>query len=190
MEDYVIMKKFPSRQDVVDTYSFENGKSEVVGSVWFMTPLQVQLKKFRNGLGRIIYYKTAARDLETHPYDERFEKPENQKPFMYEMITDYVLFIDSVHNVNCDCEKCQETETSQLLKLDGFDECYLGIGDSYGEHPALVYDQNKIIEQLKQDGMSEEEAEEYYEYNILGSYLGEKMPIFLNRIPLNDLGVT
>jgi hypothetical protein len=64
------------------------------------------------------------------------------------------------------------------------------VGESYGEQPALIYDRAKIIERLKQDGMSEEEAEEYFEFNILGSYVGEKMPIFLNRIPLDDLGVT
>ena len=190
MEDYIIMKKFPSRQAVVDMYSFTNGKNHTIGSVWFMTPLESQLKKFTNGFGRIIYYKTLERDLQTHPYDERFEKPENQKPYMYELVTDYVLFIDSFHNVNCDCEKCKENNLPKLLKLDGFDDCYLGVGDSYGEYPALVYDYQKIIEQLKQDGMSEEEAHEYYEFNILGSYLGEKMPIFLNRIPLNDLGET
>ena len=174
----------------MDTYSFTNGKSDTIGSVWFMTPLQSQLKKFKNGFGRIMYYKTIARDLETAPYDERFEKPENQKPIMYEMVTDYVLFYDLNHSADCDCEKCQETGGSQLLKLDGFDDCYLGVGESYGEQPALIYDQQKIIEQLKKDGMSDEEAQEYYEFNILGSYLGEKMPIFLNRIPLDDLSAT
>ena len=184
------MKKFHSRQDLVDAYSFPNGKSEQVGSVWFLSPLQVQLKKFINGLGRIIYYKTIDRDLETTPYDERFEKPENQKPIMYEMVTDYVLFIDSIHNVNCDCSQCESNDKSSLLKLDGFDDCYLGVGESYGEQPALIYDKQKIIEQLKQSEMSEEEAIEYYEFNILGSYLGEKMPVFLDRIPLDDLSTT
>jgi hypothetical protein len=186
MEDYVIMKKFISRQDLVDTYSFQNGKSDEIGSVWFMTPLQVQLKKFVNGLGRILYYKTIARDLETTPYDERFEKPENQKPFMYEMVTDYVLFIDSTHSANCDCSEC-ESKDQQFIKLDGFDECYLGVGESYGENPALIYDYDQIIEKLQQDGMSNEEAKEYYDFNIIGAYIGEKMPIFLNRIPLEDL---
>lgn len=190
MEDYIIMKKFHSREHLADTYYFSNGKSDEVGSVWFMTPLQVQLKRFVNGLGRITYYKTISRDLETTPYDERFEKPENQKPFLYEMVTDYVLFIDSTHNVDCDCNQCEEKDRAQLLKVDGFDDCYLGVGDSYGEHPALVYDYNKIIKKLQQDGMSQEEAEEYYDFNIIGSYIGEKMPIFLNSIPLEDLGET
>lgn len=188
MQEYITMKKFHSRQDVVDSYNFPNDRVDDIGSLWFMTPLQVQLKNFVNGLGRIMYFKTIHRDLETTPYVEELEDCENRIPVMYEMIIDYVLFIDSTHNVNCDCENCGSGNKSKLLKVDGFDDCYLGVGESFGDHPALIYDYEKIIQQLKQDGMSEEEAIEYYEFNILGSYIGEKMPIFLNRVPLDELG--
>ena len=184
------MKKFPSRQDIVAAYSFPNGRNDEIGTCWFMTPLEHQLSNFNRGLGRIMYYKTIERDLETTPYVEELESPENRKPIMYEMVTDYVLYFDSAHPEDCGCGSCEPKNRASLLKLDGFDDCYLGVGESYAENPALIYDYEKIIQQLKQDGMSDEEAQEYYEYNILGSYIGEKMPIFLSRIPLDDLGVT
>lgn len=184
------LKKFLSRQDLITQYSFPNGRRDDVGTCWFMSSLESQLKNFNRGLGRITYYKTEKRDVEKHPYEERFESPENRKPIMYQMITDYILLLDFVHPQDCECGSCEPQDRASLLKLDGFDDCYLGVGESYGEHPALIYDYEKIIEQLKQDGMSEEEAKEYFDFNILGSYIGEKMPIFLNRIPLDDLGVS
>lgn len=190
MEEPIIIKKFLSRQDLVSTYSFPTGRKDEIGTYWFMSPLENQISNFKNGLGRITYYKTEKRDLEKHPYEERFESPENRKPIMYQMITDYVLCLNFVHPEDCECGTCEPKDRAGLLKLDGFDDCYLGVGESYGEQPALIYDYAKIIERLKQDGMSEEEAQEYFEFNILGSYFGEKMPIFLNRIPLDDLGVT
>ena len=191
MSDSLELKKFNSRQDIIAAYSFSNGRNDEIDTCWFMTPLEHQLSNFNRGLGRIAYYKTVERDLETTPYVEEFESLENQKPIMYEMITDYILLLDFVHPEDCDCGSCEPKDRAGLIKLDGFDNCYMGVGESYAEQPALIYDYQKIIEQLQQqDGMSQEEAEEYYEYNILGSYLGEKMPIFLNRIPLDDLGVS
>jgi hypothetical protein len=188
MSDSLELKKFHSRQDIVTAYSFPNGRNDEIGTCWFMLPLEHQLSNFNRGLGRISYYKTIKRDLETTPYVEKFESPENRKEIMYEMITDYILLLDFVHPEDCDCGTCEPKDRAALLKLDGFDDCYLGVGESYAENPALIYDYEKIIEKLKQDGMSDEEAREYYEFNILGSYIGEKMPIFLNRIPLDDLG--
>jgi hypothetical protein len=184
------LKKFHSRQDLINTYNFPNQKQDELDSCWFMTSLERQLKQLNNGLGKITYFKTKKRDLETNPYVDELEKFENQKPVVYEMITDYVLVDEYVHAADCTCG-CAEEKRASLLKLDGFDECYLGIGETYGEHPALIYDYAQIIEHLQQqDGMSQEEAEEYFEFNMLGSYIGEKMPIFLNRVPLEDLNAS
>jgi hypothetical protein len=182
------LKQFKSRQDVVNAYSFPIGRSDEIGARWFMTPLEHQISNFNKGLGRVSYFITRKRDLEETPFVEEIESLENRKEIMYEMITDYVLMLNFVHPEDCGCGSCEAKDRASLLKLDGFDDCYLGVGESYGENPALIYDYEKIIDKLKQQGMSEEEALEYYDFNILGSYIGEKMPVFLNRIPLDDLG--
>ena len=44
----------------------------------------------------------------------------------------------------------------------------------------VVYSANKIIDILSED-MTHEEAEEFYEYNILGAYMGEMTPIYVNE---------
>jgi len=36
---------------------------------------------------------------------------------------------------------------------------------------------------VARDGMSMEEAEEYFEYNVQGAYVGEDTPIFMEKFP-------
>ena len=75
-------------------------------------------------------------------------------------------------------------EYPDLLKADGFDEAILGVVQRIGIE-ALCYDLNKVIEILMtRDGMDEEEAWEYYQFNIAGSWVGESTPLFLERMKL------
>ena len=66
------------------------------------------------------------------------------------------------------------------IKLDGLDEAIVGIVEEFGNGPRILYSKNKIIYILQErDGMSWSEAEEFYDYNILGLYAGEQNPVFL-----------
>ena len=62
----------------------------------------------------------------------------------------------------------------EFLKADGFDEAIIGI-----EEPSmrLIYSVSKCLEILRVD-MSEEDALEHFYYNVSGSYVGEKTPIW------------
>ena len=44
----------------------------------------------------------------------------------------------------------------------------------------IVYSANKIVEILSKE-MTPEEAEEFYEYNILGAYMGDMTPIYVSE---------
>jgi hypothetical protein len=44
----------------------------------------------------------------------------------------------------------------------------------------LVYSTDKIVDILAKD-MTREEAIEFYEYNILGAYMGEMTPIYVSE---------
>ena len=70
-------------------------------------------------------------------------------------------------------------EYPDLLKADGFDEAVIGVVERLGTQ-AICYDTEKIIEILMRD-MSEEEALEYFQYNIAGAWVGEHTPFFLTR---------
>jgi len=62
----------------------------------------------------------------------------------------------------------------EILKADGFDDAIIGI-DEFSMR--LIYSVSKCIEILSRD-MSEEDAVEYFDYNVKGSYVGEKTPIW------------
>ena len=53
----------------------------------------------------------------------------------------------------------------------------------------IVYSANKIVEILSEE-MTPEEAEEFYEYNILGAYMGDMTPIYVSeQDSINELTV-
>ena len=66
-----------------------------------------------------------------------------------------------------------------ILKADGFDDAILGLGRRCSQPDLLVYDVDKCVAILMKDGMTDEEAMEYFEYNVVGSWMGEGTPIFL-----------
>ena len=64
--------------------------------------------------------------------------------------------------------------------LDGFDDAIIGIVEEFGNGPRILYSKNKILTILcERDLMIMDEAEEFYDFNILGLYAGEQNPIFL-----------
>lgn len=68
------------------------------------------------------------------------------------------------------------------MTIDGYDDCIIGVASRFGMSDCVAYDRNKIIKKLEQDGMSLEEAEEFFEYNILGAWVGETTPIFIDDL--------
>jgi len=67
------------------------------------------------------------------------------------------------------------------LVADGFDDAIVGVVAD-DEHPKVVYDSYKCIDILVEGGMKEDEAAEYFDYNVAGSYVGEQTPIFIYPI--------
>ena len=74
-------------------------------------------------------------------------------------------------------ELWEELESNECLLADGFNDAVVGI--SYGVDPKTVYSVHKIIDILMEEGMELEEAMEHFSYNIGGSYVGDKTPIFI-----------
>ncbi len=66
-----------------------------------------------------------------------------------------------------------------ILRADGFDKAIVGYSE---ELHRLVYSVTKCIDILIYNGMSSDEAEEYFWYNVAGSYVGDLTPIWCNDI--------
>jgi hypothetical protein len=72
----------------------------------------------------------------------------------------------------------------ELLYADGFDDCILGL-TFRDSTPVVLYSSSRIIQSLSKD-MPEEEAIEYFEFNINGAYVGERTPMYVETLDYND----
>lgn len=66
----------------------------------------------------------------------------------------------------------------EILFCDGLEEALVGTGKQFNQ-PVAVYSKAKVLEILQRD-MTEEEAQECFDFNIAGAYVGEATPIFLD----------
>ena len=73
------------------------------------------------------------------------------------------------------------------LFMDGFDDCIAGVVQRYGQPTIVCYDKEKVLEQLTDDGMTDEEAREYFEYNQIGAWVGEQTPCFISPFDKEEL---
>lgn len=68
-------------------------------------------------------------------------------------------------------------QDEELLMVDGFDEAVIGVE---ALKMRLVYDINKMRSILvERDKMTFEEAMDFLDHNVLGSYVGEQTPIYV-----------
>lgn len=79
-------------------------------------------------------------------------------------------------------EVVQHAGSDDLLFLDGYDDCLLGIVERFGMAPVAVYDKDKIIQSLMRSGSTYEEAVEYFEFNMIGAWVGDTTPAFVSML--------
>ena len=85
-------------------------------------------------------------------------------------------------------ETLTDLGAEEALIMDGFDDCVVGILERFGiDQPIVVYDREKVIAKLMdRDGMTHEEALDFYYFNQLGAWVGEKTPAFLIKMSENE----
>lgn len=70
-----------------------------------------------------------------------------------------------------------------MKKWDGFDNAIIGTSSIWNGKErvdVLVYDIYRMVEQLIiRDGMNEDEALDYIEYNIQNAYIGKDTPVIV-----------
>lgn len=85
-----------------------------------------------------------------------------------------------------------DPELVMLDPAEHYDHCVIGIASRIGQEDCVAYDMECVIDALVASGMDHDEAQEFFEFNIAGAYIGERTPIFiecLNRTaPLRSGG--
>lgn len=67
-----------------------------------------------------------------------------------------------------------------IIYPDGFEDCIVGVGERCGGPPVAVLDIEKMFKKLEKQGMTHDEAVEYFEFNVLGAHVGEQNPVYMH----------
>ena len=74
-----------------------------------------------------------------------------------------------------------------LLLADGLEHAFIGLVMRFNVlDPIACYDYDEVIAGYIREGMTEEEAVEFFEFNVIGAWAGERTPCFIRRMPLSQ----
>ena len=79
-----------------------------------------------------------------------------------------------------------EENAELVLRLEPremYDPALVAIGYRFNSGPMLVYDIQRILQMHMNEGLSYHEAQEFFDYNTLGAWMGEGTPMFINSDP-------
>jgi hypothetical protein len=68
-------------------------------------------------------------------------------------------------------------EDETFLTADGFDDAVIGFSQGFNEPMRLIYSVKKCLNILG-ESMNEDDALEYFEFNVSNSYVGDATPIW------------
>jgi hypothetical protein len=75
-------------------------------------------------------------------------------------------------------------ENPEALMADGFEAAFLGIYRRFSHPPLAAYSYEKCIQVLmERDKMPYEGAVEFFDFNVIGSWMGEGTPVFVQTWP-------
>ena len=86
--------------------------------------------------------------------------------------------------VNHKTMRASMEDEDELLYLgndpEEFKDCEVGICMRFGMQEVVAYDYDKVIEHfMTKDGMTEGEAVEWFDFNVIGAWMGERTPVFI-----------
>jgi len=64
------------------------------------------------------------------------------------------------------------------LLMDGYNDCILGLAERFNS-TYVLYDVGRVFKRLQAQGMTYEEAHEFWAFNQVGAWVGEGTPAFL-----------
>jgi hypothetical protein len=74
-------------------------------------------------------------------------------------------------------------ENPEALWPDGFEDAYLGPARRCGQPTLASFSVRKCIEVLmSRDGMTYEEADEFFEFNVVGAWMGDGTPVWIDDL--------
>ena len=72
------------------------------------------------------------------------------------------------------------------LMMDNCDAAFIGLAIRCGQEPIAVYELDKLIAVHVAMGMTEDEAGEFIDFNILGAWVGDNTPLILRTMTAEE----
>ena len=80
------------------------------------------------------------------------------------------------------------TQDEDLLLADGFESALVGVGQRCGQPNLAVYSIPLALGILvDRDGMSLDEAREYLDFNVLGAWVGDRTPLWIDPMGIAEM---
>ena len=80
-----------------------------------------------------------------------------------------------------------ESKEEPFLVADNLASAFLGLMFHFNVlEPVACYDYERVIQTFMADGMTEEEAIDFFEFKVIGAYAGPRTPCFVQRMSLEE----
>ena len=73
-----------------------------------------------------------------------------------------------------------------FILYDDIDDAFVGVAERFGIEPVALYDMDKCMDIYISTGMSREDAEEHFSFNVIGGWVGDGTPIFMRFMESDD----
>jgi hypothetical protein len=80
--------------------------------------------------------------------------------------------------VTADVKETIASLNEEATFADGFEDALIGYVERFGVSPVPLYDREVCIQILIDQGFTHEDAEEYFNYNVTGAWVGDGTPAF------------
>lgn len=69
-----------------------------------------------------------------------------------------------------------------FLEEERYDKAIIGLAERYGGLEVVAYDAQMILQILEEELGSMDDALEWFDYNIIGAWIGDRTPIFITTL--------
>ena len=69
--------------------------------------------------------------------------------------------------------------SDEAMLLDGLDDALVGVMCRFNQEPVALYSKSKCIDIFIAQGLTEVEAEEHFDFNVIGAWAGDGTPAFM-----------
>jgi len=85
-------------------------------------------------------------------------------------------------------DDCADACGEGILVADGLDEALVGLTcyQSGRSTVCAVYDYERCVAVFRKQGMTDDEAREWMDFNVVGAWVGDGTPVFLTKPGVGD----